>query len=341
MLNQCLAKHACIATNNDLHSNIIAEKIIEYRYNLYMSLKNWFIKQHLKNMKDELNRLTIMERRKQFELTLGSITSPHEALTQDIEILPHLKARWIFDDHCRKEQVILYFHGGGFCMGTLDSYQATCTDIMHEVGIQVLLVDYRLAPEHPFPAGLYDCVAAYDFLLKEGYLPENIAFVGDSAGCNISLATALTLLKRHVRLPSCIVMLSPCTLVEMYDDDEIYHDIEKKDVFLSAHILRIWSKAYRNGISSKDPLVSPLYANLTGMPSLFITIGTDDMLLEPARLFHMRALDHGVDSTMEVKEGCFHAHQMLHAYIPEGIEVMKHVAQFIKKKLGIESRNRV
>lgn len=299
-----------------------------------MSLKNWFIKQHLKNMKDELNRLTILERRKQFEMTLGSITSPYEALTQDVDVLPDLKARWIYDHRCSKEQVMLYFHGGGFCMGSLNSYQATCTDIMHEVGVQMFLVDYRLAPEHPFPAGLYDCLAAYDYLLAEGYTPDNIAFVSDSAGSNIALATALILLKRHVQLPSCIVMLSPCTLVEMYDDDCIYHDIEKKDVFLSAHFLRIWSKAYRQGVSSKDPLVSPLYANLTGLPPIYITIGTDDMLLEPARLFHMRALDYGVDATLDVKEGCFHAHQMLHAYIPEGIEVMKNIATFIKKNLA-------
>lgn len=299
-----------------------------------MSLKNWFIKQHLKTMKDELNRLTILQRREQFEQTLTSMTSAHVALCQDVFIKPHLNARWIYDANSHNQRVILYFHGGGFCMGSLDSYQPTCTDLMHEVGIQVFLPNYRLAPEHPFPAGLYDCVAAYDYLIKEGYHADNIVFAGDSAGGNLALATILILQKRQVRLPSCIVLLSPCTLVEMYDDDRIYSDLEKKDVFLSAQILRLWSHAYRQGVSSKDPLVSPLYANLRGFPPIYTTIGTDDMLLEPTRLFHMRALDHGVDAILDIKEGCFHAHQLLNAYIPEGVQVMKDTAKFIKKHLA-------
>ena len=298
-----------------------------------MSLKNWFIKQQLKIKKEDLTELSVLERRKRFEITLSNLALTSEAQTKDVMIDNHLKARWIMQPKTKKDVVGLYFHGGGFCMGSLDSYQNPCADIVNATNLNLLLPNYRLAPENPFPAGLYDCVKAYDYLIAKGYDPRKIVFLGDSAGANLALSTALILKNRHACMPACMVLMSPCTVVEMYDDDNIYLDMEKKDVLLSAKILRIWAKAYNNKYNTKDPLVSPLYANLSGLPPLLITIGTDDMLLDSARLFHMRALDYGVDSTFIVNEGCFHAHQLLHYYIPEAQAIMQSIKRFMFKHL--------
>lgn len=298
-----------------------------------MSLKNWFIKQQLKIQKDELSKLTIMERRERFELTMGNLNSPYKVIQNDVLVDNRIKARFLTHPTVKKDAVILYFHGGGFCMGTLDSYLHPCTDIVHATKVKLFLPQYRLAPENPFPAGLYDCVKSYDYLLSLGYSPKNIVFVGDSAGANLALSTSLILKKRNAQQPSCLVLLSPCTMVEMYDDNNIYLDMEKRDVLLSANILRRWSEAYRNKYDSKDPFVSPIYANLSNLPPILINIGTDDMLLDAARLFHMRALDYGVDSTFIVNEGCFHAHHLLHYYIPEAKVIMKTLTSFMNKHL--------
>lgn len=298
-----------------------------------MSLKNWFIKQQLKIQKDELSKLSIVERRKRFELTMSNLVNPIKAITDDVKLDNNIRGRFISQSKMKKECIILYFHGGGFCMGTLDSYLNPCIDIVNATKMKLFLPEYRLAPENPFPCGLYDCVKAYDYLLSLGYKSENIVFIGDSAGANLALSTVLVLKKRNAKLPSCMVLLSPCTMVEMHDDDRIYDDMEKRDVLLSAKILRLWTKAYCQGSDSKDPFVSPIYANLTGFPPILINIGTDDMLLDSARLFHTRALDFGVDSTFLVNEGHFHAYQLLHYYIPEAQVIMKSISKFVNKHL--------
>lgn len=298
-----------------------------------MSLKNWFIKQQLKIQKDELSRLSIVERRQRFELTMSNLINPIKAITNDVVMQNNIRGRFITQKKVHEQSIILYFHGGGFCMGTLDSYLNPCIDIVESTKMKLFLPEYRLAPEHPFPCGLYDCVKAYDYLLSLGYKSKNIVFIGDSAGANLALSTALVLKKRNAVMPGCMVLLSPCTMVEMYDDDKIYEDLENRDVLLSAKILRLWTKAYCQGYHSKDPFISPIYANLAGLPPMLINIGTDDMLLDSARLFHTRALDYGVDSTFLVNEGHFHAYQLLHYYIPEAQVIMKSISKFVNKHL--------
>ena len=301
-----------------------------------MSLKNWYIKQQLKVNKDNLSKLSILDRRKQFEMNMASLVNPHKVITNDVLINNDtIKGRFISQPNIKKGCIILYLHGGGFCMGTLDSYQNPCSDIVSSTKIKVFLPEYRLAPENPFPSPLFDCVKAYDYLVDLGYDPKKIVLMGDSAGANLVLSTMLILKKRNAKLPCCSVLLSPCTMVEMYEDNNIYEDMEKKDVLLSAKILRLWAKAYRSKYHPKDPFVSPIYANLSDLPPMFISIGTDDMLLDSARLFHMRALDYGVDSTFSVNEGCFHAHHLLHYYIPEAKVSMKLITNFINKQLTL------
>lgn len=298
-----------------------------------MSFNNWFIKKRFMLNKEEMSALSILERREQFEKGMALLKGDYDVYTEDVILNKNLKSRWIKGKNTRDDAVILYFHGGGFCMGTIDCYTNPCSSLVDLTQINLFLPEYRLAPENPFPAGLFDCVCAYDYLIECGYEPNKIIFVGDSAGANLALSTSLILDKRNAIMPSSLALMSPCTAVEMYDDDNVYVDMEKSDALLSARILRLWSKAYRGGYDSKDPLISPVYANLSNLPPIFMNIGTSDMLCDSARLFHMRALDYGVDSTFITNEGCFHSHHLFSNYIPEaqkGIESMK---KFIEKKL--------
>lgn len=300
-----------------------------------MSLKNWFIKQQMRRQKDYLKSLSINDLRNEMEFAFGSLEMPKTAVVSELKIHDYIHGRWIKDDLSTKEGVILYFHGGGFCQGSSKSYQRCGYDVVSVTGIPMLIPDYRLAPEHPFPAAIYDCVKSYDYLLGLGYPEQKIAFVADSAGASLALSTISVLRKRNALLPAALVLLSPCVSVEMYEDTNIYRDLEKKDIILSEKILRTCSAAYLNGHDPKDPLVSPIYANLKKFPPMFISIGTDDMLIDTARLFYTRALDFGVEAKFYVNEGCMHAHHLLGLYVPEAEKTISKAAIFLRQYLGL------
>jgi monoterpene epsilon-lactone hydrolase len=300
-----------------------------------MSLKSWFIKQQIRRQKDYFNNLSIMDLRNEMEAAFATLPMPQTAVVSESRFAKNLHGKWIKDDLSDTNSVLLYLHGGGFCQGSSQSYQRSGYDLVSITGIQMFLPDYRLAPESPFPAAIYDCVKAYDFLVEEGYAPDKIAIVADSAGSALALSTVSVLKKRNASLPACLVLLSPCVTVEMYDDSHIYRDLEQKDVMLSEKILRTFSNAYLNGHDPKDPLASPIYADLTGFPPIFISIGTDDMLIDSARSFYMRALDHSVDACFYVNDGCMHAHHLLGLYVPEAEETISKASVFLRKKLNL------
>ena len=179
---------------------------------------------------------------------------------------------WMSPANAPKDKAILYFHGGGFRIGSVASHRDLIAQIAVASGCRVLAINYRLAPEHRFPAARDDALAAYDWMLGQGLKPANIAFAGDSAGGNLALAAMLALRERKRPLPAAAVLMSPWT--DLAATGASYVSRAEADPIHQRAMILALAKNYLGGEGDpRDPLVSPLYADLAGLPPLLIQVG--------------------------------------------------------------------
>jgi len=226
-------------------------------------------------------------------------------------------------------KVILYFHGGGHILGSAETNLGSALRIYQSSGIPVLSVEYRLAPEHPFPADLDDAYAAYNWLLEQGYTPQQIGVYGDSAGGGISLALGLKLKQQQETLPGAIAVLSPLADVEGIGDSHITL-INADPVLRSAPSDRY--DLYAGDADVTDPLLSPIHGDYTGFPPLLIQVGTRERLLSDSVRLAQSARASGVDVTLDVWDGMWHGWHDTPA-IPEAEEACKQLGEFFAKHL--------
>jgi acetyl esterase/lipase len=205
------------------------------------------------------------------------------------------------------DRVTLYLHGGGYTLGSHATHTAITSNLAKATGAPVLVPDYRLAPEHPYPAALDDAIAAYRFLL-ERHAPQAIAVAGDSAGGGLALLLVLALRDRGLPLPSSLLLLSPWTDLTL--SGETMGRLADADPLLSRAWLERASVAFRGPIAANDPRVSPLYADLRGLPRTLIQVGADEILLSDAERFVERARAAGVDVRLECEPGMWHDFQI-------------------------------
>jgi monoterpene epsilon-lactone hydrolase len=230
--------------------------------------------------------------------------------------------RWIF-----------YTHGGGWSQGITDSHRSFVAKLSQETGASGLLPDYRLTPEHPFPAGLNDCVTAYRWLLSQGVAASQIAIAGESAGGNLALATTLSVRESGDALPAVLVAISPAT--DMAMTGETFQTKAFVDPILGAGLPQDAYALYTNhgATDPRNPLVSPLYADVHGMPPTLLQVGTQEVLLSDSTRMADRLKAAGVEVKLEVWPGMFHAFSV-GSDIPEGRLAMKHIVKFIRQHLG-------
>lgn len=232
----------------------------------------------------------------------------------------------------------LYVHGGAFVIGSPRIYRNQSSRLALASGMRVLTLDYRLAPEHPFPAGLDDCVAAYRWLLAQGEQPEQIVVAGDSAGGNLVLATMLRLRDAHDPLPAAGVLISPWVDLEcggetMVTNADSRHLAQRESLLENA-------AQYLAGHDPRDPLASPLHAELSDLPPLLIQVAGDETLLDDARMLAERARDAGVETTLEIWDGMIHEWHLLAALLPpdeplpDADEALERVADFARTHLA-------
>ncbi len=231
--------------------------------------------------------------------------------------------RWIF-----------YTHGGGWAQGITDSHRFFVAKLSQALGASGLLPDYRLTPEHPFPAGLNDCVTAYRWLLSQGVAASQIAIAGESAGGNLALATTLSVRDSGDALPAVLVAISPAT--DMAMTGETFQTKAFVDPVLGAGLPQDAYALYTNhgATDPRNPLVSPLYADVHGMPPTLLQVGTQEVLLSDSTRMAERLKDAGVETKLEVWPGMFHAFAAGSDFIPEGRLAMKHSVKFIRHHLG-------
>jgi acetyl esterase/lipase len=229
-------------------------------------------------------------------------------------------------------RTILYLHGGGYAIGSPVSHRSLATHLAVAASARVLLLDYRLAPEHPFPAAVDDAVAAYHTLFDGGVAPAALAIAGDSAGGGLTVATLLALRGAGLPLPACAVCLSPW--VDLTQSGATIDTKAAEDPMVRKIDLDSWADAYLGGHEPKDPLASPVFGDLAGLPPTLVHVGSREVLLDDARRLVERARDAGVDATLHVGEGLIHVWHQFAGMIPEGTESVREVGQWIAARAG-------
>jgi acetyl esterase/lipase len=226
--------------------------------------------------------------------------------------------------------VVLVFHGGGFVVCTAGTHRLLGAQLGAAAGGRALVVDYRLAPEYPFPAAVEDCTAAYRWLLDEGVAPERVVFFGDSAGGNLCLTAALMARNAGLWMPAAMVLASPAP--DLTFSGKSYLTKAAVDPFSRIDNRPRMLAYYLNGADPAQPLASPLFADLSGFPPLLIMVGPDETHVDSCRHLAGRAADHGVDVTLEIVEGAFHTWLGYATTVPEAAASVARIGRFIRER---------
>ncbi|HNE25607.1 MAG TPA: alpha/beta hydrolase [Pseudomonadales bacterium] len=239
---------------------------------------------------------------------------------------------WVKAMGAEPDKLILYLHGGGyiFC-----SAHTTHKDILWRLSVaskcRVIAPDYRLAPEHPYPAALEDAIKVYRWLLDQGYKPENIVIVGDSAGGGLTYGTVLKIRDLGWPLPAATVGMSPWTDLAVTGESVITN--LKRDALIPGDGLHEGAQYYLAGASAHDPYASPLYGDPTGLPPTLIQVSKDEVLLDDSRRLAAKYRAAGVPCELELWDGMPHVWQTLSMFIPEGKTAINRIGSFIAKHL--------
>lgn len=238
-------------------------------------------------------------------------------------------AAWLSAPGAAADRVVLYLHGGGYTIGSSETHAELAARLAGAAGARALVIDYRLAPEHPHPAAVEDAVSAYRFLLAEGIKPSRLAVAGESAGGGLTLATLVALRDRGMPLPAAAACLSPWADLEATGASITGN--AGKDPLIPDGALPLMASVYLAGADARAPLASPLHAALSGLPPLFLQVGTDEVLLDDARRLAERARAAGVQVTLDEWEGMIHGFQAFPAIIEEARQASDRAAAFLRE----------
>lgn len=241
-------------------------------------------------------------------------------------------AEWTTATSSRDGRVLVYFHGGGYVMGSAAGHRGMCSHLARATRSRVLNVDYRLAPEAPFPAAVEDAVRAYRFVLDQGIDPAGVALGGDSAGGGLTLATLVALRDAGLPLPGAGVAISPW--VDLTMSSESIHSKGDEDPMLTPATIAVLADAYLAGADPKSPTASPLWADLSGLPPLLIQVGTAELLLDEGRRVGDAAKAAGVDVTFEAWDDMIHVWHLFADMVPESREAIARIAAFLDERLA-------
>lgn len=239
-----------------------------------------------------------------------------------------LNAEWLIPEHPQKDKVLLYIHGGGFISGSCLTHRMHVAKFANKCQLKSLVFDYRLAPEHPFPAALDDCVRAYKWLLNQGIEAHNIIVGGESAGATLTLSLLLALKKNNIIQPKAAFSISPVTDLRCTADSFKYN--AKKDI-APMNSWSVWTKLYIADNDPTNPLLSPQFGNFEGIPPLYICVGTYEIHFDDCVNISEIAKQFGVDVTLRIWDKMIHAFPLLSPLFPEAKKALYEVCEFIKQ----------
>ena len=241
-----------------------------------------------------------------------------------------VSAEWSVADGADPDKVILYVHGGGYVMGSAGSHRDMTGRLSQASGGRVLSLNYRLAPEHPFPAPVDDAVAAYRWLLGQGMQASNIAIAGDSAGGGLALAALIAIRDAGEPVPAAGIGISPW--VDMEGTGESMTTRAAVDPVVQKEGLLGMAQLYLGGADPKSPLAAPLHANLAGLPPLLIQVGDAETLLDDATRITERARKADVDVTLKIWDEMPHVWHLFAPILPEGQQAIEEIGAFFKEQ---------
>jgi epsilon-lactone hydrolase len=237
-------------------------------------------------------------------------------------------AEWVAAPGCDPERAVLYLHGGGYVIGSINTHRRLAYDISAASGARVLVIDYRLAPEHPFPAAVEDAAKAWRWLLQQGFAAHRLAIAGDSAGGGLTLATLVNLRDQKLGLPACAVAISPWVDLEGVGNSITARAAQ--DPMVQKDGLLWMAGLYLNGKDAKTPLAAPLHADLKGLPPILIQVGTAETLLDDSTRIAEKLHAAGVDVRLAIWPNMLHVFPLFAPILSEGRDGCLEIGSFIR-----------
>ena len=279
---------------------------------------------------------SIREMRANFEEAF-TMPSPSDTTIKSVEA-SGVPADLIDTPQASSEQIILYLHGGGYLFGSCKTHRRLACDLSAAARAQVLVIDYRLAPEHPFPAALEDGLKSYRWLIeKRNFNSTQIALAGDSAGANLALGMMLSLERNHEPIPACAVLMSPLT--DFARKGRSLQTLAEADPFVSPELLEMVVNSYLPEGNYLNPIVSPIYADLSALPPLLIHVGNQEILLDDSLRLASKAAADNVAVELKVWQDMIHCFQLFAPNLVDGREAIEEAGVFLAKHLKPKEQN--
>jgi len=284
-------------------------------------------KPHLRNARDPLAVRARLERQGKWLFQMPAFTTilPDRLQVGDNAV----DALWVNARNARKDKLILYFHGGGYMMGSPRTHSAMLARLSELSGMSCILPDYRKAPENLFPDGVKDAVTAYQALLDRGYAPENIALGGDSAGGGLCFGLLHYICTNGLPRPGAVFGFSPWTDLTLSGDSFTKNAVA--DPFLSAERAVELVSMYLGSNDPRDPRASPLFGTFTGAPPVFLQVGETEILLDDSRRLAEALKDQGVMVTLDIWPDVPHVWQILQTFLAQADTALIQMARFLNK----------
>lgn len=243
-----------------------------------------------------------------------------------------LDAEWLTPDGASADSAILYLHGGAYVVGSCDSHRHLVSHIARAAGVRALLPEYGLAPENRFPGSIEDAVEVYRALLDDGFDPERLLIAGDSAGGGLTVATLLTLRDEGLPMPKAAFLLSPW--LDLTASGETMESRSDRDPWFQPGDIREIARYYCDEDQLTDPRVSPVYADMRGMPPMHIQVGDDEILLSDATRLADKLRAEGIDVSVDVWQDMWHVFQAFLLIVPEAREAVRRMGEAMREVLG-------
>ncbi|MDA0341015.1 MAG: alpha/beta hydrolase [Proteobacteria bacterium] len=268
--------------------------------------------------------------RERFDKLADFLPSPEDLIYEPVDA-GGVPGAFISAPGADASRCVYYLHGGGYVIGSVATHRILAYDLSKASGVRVLSMEYRLAPEHPFPAGLEDAIDGYKWLLQSGIAPEHVLIAGDSAGGGLAVATLLALRDRGISLPAAAVCFSPW--VDLEGAGESMSSRAEVDPMVQKAALLWYTGLYMAGGDPRDPLASPLHGELSGLPSMLIQVGDCETLLDDSTRLAERLRAAGVPVELEVWDRMIHVWQIFAPILSEGRDAIDKAGAFIAGKL--------
>jgi len=267
------------------------------------------------------------EHRKGLEMMTEGVKLPDDVESEQVDI-DGLSGKLFITPESKDDHIVLFFHGGAYIAGSVETSNYHAVLISRFANAQLLSINYRLAPEHPYPAALEDAVKAYKWLIKEKkFPPSKIIITGVSAGGGLAVATLLKLRELNYELPRAAVCISPWT--DLAFTGETFKSRAKYDPFTSPYNLDFAASLYVKDNDPKNPFISPVYADLQGLPPLFIIVGTAEVLHDDSIRLAKHAKSAGVEVVLDIWEDMIHAFPVFAKAAPESQKAIEKIGNFI------------